>query len=146
MTEERAPTPPPVTLDVLINEIARLPTEKFKLALQAVETQLARDHELRMKQEENKILEAANARMHILFVRGLVAGFLLSLGMIVASVVVGVKGHVWLATSLSGPCLVMLAALFVLRKLDTKQLGVISRAQTNTLARLRNVAANEPRS
>jgi hypothetical protein len=144
VTEERALGPPSVTLDVLINEIARLPTEKFKLALQAVETQLARDHEFRMKQEENRILDAANARTHILFLRGLIAGFVLSVGMIAASVVVGLKGHVWLATSLSGPCLVMLAALFVLRKLDTKQLGIISRAQAGALARLRNVAADNP--
>jgi hypothetical protein len=144
MTGEAAPAPSSATLNDLINEISGLPSEKFKLALQATEAQLTRDHEFRMKQEENRVLDAASARAHVLYARGLIAGFLLSAGMITASVIVGLQGHVLLATSLSGPCLIILAALFVLRKLETNQLSIVSRPQTGVLKAVGTVSGSPP--
>jgi uncharacterized membrane protein len=100
--------------------LAQLPPEHFKLALKTVEAQLARNHELRMEQERIRVREAAESRSHALLVWGLGAGFVVVLGMIAASVVVGLQGHVWLSATLSGPGVVVLASLFVLRRLDSR--------------------------
>jgi hypothetical protein len=121
-------------LAAMMNAVAQLPPEQFELALKAVETQLARDHELRMEQERNRLVEAESVRSHALFTRGLVAGFVVVIGMVTGSVVVGVQGHVWLSASLSGPGVIVLASLFVLRRLDAKQLRLVSRGQANALA------------
>ena len=102
--------------------LAHLPPEQFKLAMKTVEAQLARNHELRMEQERNRMLNATSVRSHSLFTWGLGAGFAVVLGMIAASVVVGLRGHVWLSASLSGPGVAILASLFVLRRLDSRAL------------------------
>jgi hypothetical protein len=109
----------PGDLESLLVTLSQLPPEHFKLALKAVEAELARSHELRLEQERSRIREAADARTHALFAWGLGAGFVVVLGMIAASVVIGLKGYVWLSASLSGPGVVVLASLFVLRKLDS---------------------------
>ncbi len=100
--------------------LAQLPPEHFKLALKTVEAQLARNHELRIEQERCRVREATDARSHALFTWGLGAGFAIVLGMITASVVVGLQGHAWLSASLSGPGVAVLASLFVLRRLDSR--------------------------
>ncbi|GAA0499025.1 hypothetical protein Ade02nite_83550 [Paractinoplanes deccanensis] len=69
--------------------------------------------------------EAADARSHQLLAWGLGAGLVVVLGMLAAAVVVGVQGHVWLAASLSGPGVIALASLFVLRKLDARSVRAI---------------------
>jgi hypothetical protein len=83
---------------------------------------LARNHELQVERERCRVREAADARSHALFAWGLAAGFVVVLGMITASVVVGLQGHVWLSASLSGPGVVVMASLFVLRRLDSRHL------------------------
>lgn len=142
---------PSASLEILIKAMAELPPDRFELALKAVEAELARihtqmdhDHALRMKREDNRIVDAANARAHALFVWGLIAGFVLSAGMVTASVIVGLQGHIWLTALLSGPSVIVLASLFVLRRLETKQLSIVSRAQSSTLAEAAGSAANPP--
>ncbi|MFF0123774.1 hypothetical protein ACFYP7_31335 [Micromonospora arida] len=108
-----------------INLLAQLPPEHFKLALKTVEAQLARNHELQMEQERCHVREAADSRSHALLAWGLGAGFVVVLGMITASVVVGLQGHVWLSASLSGPGVAVLASLFVLRSLDSRNIRQI---------------------
>ena len=110
----------PSELESALITLSQLPPEQFKLALKSVEAELARSHELRMEQERNRAREAADARTHALFAWGLGAGFVVVLGMIAASVVVGLKGYVWLSASLSGPGVAVLASLFVLRRLDSR--------------------------
>jgi hypothetical protein len=109
-------------LESYMHTLERLPPEQFKLAMKTVEAQLARDHELRMERERNGLLDAANARSHALFAWGLGTGFVIVLGMITASVVVGLQGYVWLSALLSGPGVAVLASLFVLRRLDSRAL------------------------
>lgn len=75
-----------------ITALTQLPPEHFKLALRTVEAQLARNHELRIEQERSRVREAEAGRSHALFAWGLGAGFVVALGMIAASVVVGLQG------------------------------------------------------
>jgi hypothetical protein len=83
------------------------------------------DHERNLtrraaEQERSKSREAANARSHALLSRGLWAGFIVVVGMLTAAVVVGLQGHEWLAAAFSGPGVIALGSLFVLRKVDTR--------------------------
>ncbi|OEJ53491.1 hypothetical protein [Streptomyces agglomeratus] len=122
---------------------ADLPAEHLQVALKALEPQLRREHELRMaeqsaiRQMELETLraqtrDAAARRSHSLRVVGLVAGFLLSAAMLAGAVVVGMEGHVGLASMLSGPSVLALASLFVLRRSDNAQTRAVARAQAAT--------------
>ncbi|MEU7981442.1 hypothetical protein AB0B63_23305 [Micromonospora sp. NPDC049081] len=100
-----------------------LPGDRFDLVLKIVEEQLARNHELLMAREETRRQEVAAElsaeaarRSDRLLLWGLVAGLVIVLGMTAASIVVGLQGHVWLSATLSGPSVIALASLFVLRK------------------------------
>ncbi|MDX5461277.1 hypothetical protein [Micromonospora tulbaghiae] len=100
-----------------------IPDDRFELVFKTVEDQLARNHELLMVREETRRREAAAQlaaeaarRSDRLLLLGLVAGLVIVLGMTAASIVVGLQGHVWLAATLSGPSVIALASLFVLRK------------------------------
>jgi len=121
----------PGELESLLVTLSQLPAEQFKLALKAVEAELARSHELQLEQERCRVRDAADARTHALFAWGLGAGFVVVLGMIAASVMVGLKGYVWLSASLSGPGVVVLASLFVLRRLDSRYLRHNPGSQTS---------------
>lgn len=123
---------------------ADLPAEHLQAALKALEPQLRREHELRMAQQsalqqmqlESLRLETRERtarRSHFLLITGLVAGFLLSTGMLVAAVMVGMQGHIGLASMLSGPSVLALASLFVLRRSDAAQTRAVARAQANTI-------------
>lgn len=144
MTREAADVPrhQPTGLEIAM-QWADLPAEHLQVALKALERQLRREHELRMaeqsaiRQMEIESLrvqarETAARRSHVLFVIGLVAGFLLSAGMLVGAVIVGVEGHVGLASMLSGPSVIALASLFVLRRSDGAQTRAVARAHATT--------------
>ena len=45
-------------------------------------------------------------------------GFVLNMTMLIGALIVGSSGQVWLAAALSGPSVVALATLFVLRRSD----------------------------
>jgi hypothetical protein len=119
---------------------AELPAEHLQVALKALEPQLRREHELRMAQQvalqqlelESLRLQAREksaSRSHMLLITGLIAGFLLSAGMLTGAVIIGMEGHVALASMLSGPSVLALASLFVLRRSDVNQTRAVARAQ-----------------
>ncbi|MEU8176471.1 hypothetical protein AB0C14_26670 [Microbispora hainanensis] len=88
---------------------AQLPPEHLRIALKALEPQLAREHAYRMAKER---------LAHRLLMTGLIMGFGLSLVMLVAAVLVGLQGQSWLAALFSGPSMVTLVGMFVLRKFE----------------------------
>ncbi|MFE3738982.1 hypothetical protein [Streptomyces sp. NPDC059134] len=129
----RLPAPQPNGLEIAM-QWAELPPEHLRNALAALEPQLAREHEYRMAQDkalqEANLLrlrlqaeEEQNRRTHNLYMVGLIAGFIIALGMLTGAVVVGVNGEPWLAASLSGPSVLALAGLFVLRKSSSTSTG-----------------------
>lgn len=134
----------PSALD-LATQWASLPPEHLRIALKALEPQLAREHELRFEQErgaertkvalaENAAFEAADRRAHIRYLCGLSAGLLISLSMLTAAVIVAINGQSWLAAALSGPSMLALTKIFVLRRSDTEDLRQAGRVATSTLA------------
>ncbi|WP_432025233.1 hypothetical protein [Streptomyces sp. 1222.5] len=143
MTREAADTPQHehTGLEIAM-QWAELPAEHLQVALKALEPQLRREHELRMAQQAAlqqleleslrlQTREKSASRTHALLISGLIAGFLLSAGMLVGAVIVGMDGHVGLASMLSGPSVLALASLFVLRRSDVTQTRAVARAQAD---------------
>lgn len=98
---------------------AQLPPEHLRIALSALEKQMAREHEYRMtKMQQN----------YRLYMVGVIAGFIISGGMLVSAVFLGMNNQVWLAGLFGGPSVLALAALFVLRRTDATQLKIVSKA------------------
>ncbi|MFJ2807852.1 hypothetical protein [Kitasatospora sp. NPDC087271] len=120
--------------------------EKLKIALQALEPQLKREHEARMRRmddlrarEERRasaddveakrsaalekmkaelaLRESDRRRTHVYRMSGMIAGVVLSLALLGAAVAVA-PTQPWLASALSGPSLIALAKIFVLRRDD----------------------------
>jgi hypothetical protein len=134
-------------------EWAKLPAEHLKVALKALEPQLVREHEYRMAMAResnerrerqdlaNLRFEEANARRaHRLHMTGMTSGFLITVSMLSGAVMVGTQGQPWLAAMLSGPSVLALATLFVLRRSDTVQAAAVSRFGREAL----NAAAPPP--
>ncbi|MGW3117290.1 hypothetical protein ACWDBW_09095 [Streptomyces sp. NPDC001107] len=116
----------------------------MKTALKAVEPQLRREHELAMEKErvareiqiERMHLEARQAdasRTHLLFLLGLIAGFILAAEMLTGAIIVGTHGEAGLAALLAGPSLVTLAGIFVLRRKETSDTNAVRSAQQQVL-------------
>ena len=104
---------------------AELPAEHMKIALTALEPQLRRDHEARTLQlqaefqlalAEVRARDDAAKRTYRLYLGGLVAGLVVSVAMLTAAVLAGIHNQPWLAAMLSGPSVIALTTLFVLRK------------------------------
>jgi hypothetical protein len=121
---------------------ADVPPEHLEVALKALEPQLVRDQKYRMlrleiqrelslRHIENE--ESRAKRTHALYLVGLIAGFAISVGMLVGAVIVGSNGQPWLAAMLSGPSVLALATVFVLRRSDTAQSRAVARAQSLAL-------------
>jgi hypothetical protein len=70
-----------------------LPPEHLRIALTALEPQLAREHEYRMEQLRLETQAEADRRGHVLYLVGLVAGFAIVVGMLTGAVVVGSGGR-----------------------------------------------------
>lgn len=134
-------------------EVARawadVPVEHLEVALKALEPQLLRDHEYRMAQQQIdrelklKAMEAVEIRAkraHALYLAGLVAGFIITVGMLTGAVIVGSNDQPWLAAMLSGPSVLALATVFVLRRNDTTQSRAVARNQRLAL----NAATQTP--
>lgn len=98
---------------------AMLPPDHLKVALESLELELARQHELRVLHAKIRAQAEKDHRNYILYVCGLISGFIIVLSMLGASVIVGVNGLPWLSAMLAGPSLLSLAVLFVLRRADT---------------------------
>ncbi|CAM4064688.1 hypothetical protein KIPE111705_38705 [Kibdelosporangium persicum] len=102
---------------------AKLPPKHLEAALRALEPELRREHEHRL------------ARMaHVRYMCGLGAGFVIAIGMLTSAVFVGINGQPWLAALFTGPSMLALAKLFVIRRADAADARQITRAQQNALA------------
>ncbi|PKV90044.1 hypothetical protein [Streptomyces sp. TLI_146] len=125
----------------IVLQWAQLPPEHLEIALKAIEPELAREHEWRMEQARLRVQDDKDRRLHALYLGGLVAGFLLAAGMLTGAVFVGVRGAPWLAALLSGPSLISLAGLFLLRRVDSGHTRESGRAQRVALSAM---AAQQP--
>ncbi len=101
----------------------QLPPEQLEVILKAIlqksESESAREHELRLEQARLAAQNEHDRRTHTLYLGGLIAGFILAAGMITSAVIAGVHGLPWLAAVLSGPSLISLTRVFVLRRIET---------------------------
>ncbi|MEV6079369.1 hypothetical protein AB0L80_30310 [Streptomyces sp. NPDC052069] len=127
-------------------EVARawadVPVDHLEVALKALEPQLMRDHEYRMAQQqidhelELKAIEVGENRAkqaHALYLAGLAAGFIITVGMLAGAVIVGSNDQPWIAAMLSGPSVLALATVFVLRRNDAAQTLAVARSQRVTV-------------
>ncbi|MCS0639393.1 hypothetical protein NX801_27910 [Streptomyces sp. LP05-1] len=133
MTDSHRPAPAGSSLDIAM-QWAQLPPEHLKIALKALEPELARQHELRLLQERLAAEERRERRSHSLYLGGLICGFTLAAAMLTGAVVVGINGLPWLAAMLAGPSVLSLAALFVLRRTDAVSARETARAHRAALA------------
>lgn len=70
--------------------------------------------------------DAAARRTHVLHMTGLIAGFGIAVGMLGASVWLGINNQGWLAALMAGPSIIAIIKILVLRKSghdDVKEVG-----------------------
>lgn len=119
--------PPPSHAVQIARMWSRVPAEHLEVALKALEPELQREHERQLdtiRREDARKLEVlrqeqeARRQKHFRYLCGLWAGFAIAIGMLTGGVVVGVNDQPWLAVLLTGPSLIALAKIFVLRRSD----------------------------
>ncbi|MEV7793388.1 hypothetical protein AB0O68_15555 [Streptomyces sp. NPDC087512] len=116
--------------------------DQLKVALEALEPQLQREHQIRMKQleiqaqkAEREARQAREKRQHAFKMTSLVVGAVVSVAMLGAGVYVA-KDAWWLATLLCGPSLIGMALIIILRRHDAE----IMKAVTDAARRSTNSA------
>jgi hypothetical protein len=119
----------PVTGVEIAAEWAKLPPEHLQVALKALNPQLEREHLARIEQMRISAQSAQDIRQFRIQVYSLWAGFFLSLVMLGASVYVAVNGQAWLALAFSGPSLLALTKIFVLRRSDSYDMQAMVSSQ-----------------
>ena len=92
---------------------AEIPPEYLERALSALDRNQKRDHEYRLEVLRQKQREKQNK--HVLYLRGLWAGLAIVVVMLGAAVVVGLNNQPSLAIAFTGPSLIALVTLFVMR-------------------------------
>lgn len=118
--------------------------EKLEVAFKALEPQLKREHQVRLRQLDNQRAEAERQhtaeqaeaerrRNHTYRMSGLIAGVVLSLSMLVGGVLVA-PDQPWLAAALCGPSLLALAKVFVLQRSDRGDMKGATRASQDAAA------------
>lgn len=105
---------------------AVLPPEHLRVALAALEPQLAREHDYRLRQL--KAQTEQDQRSDALTRRGQNFGLVIALAMLAAAVVVAFDRMQILAAIFAGPGLLALAKLFVLRKSDANDMNAVAAA------------------
>ncbi|MGW4878909.1 hypothetical protein ACWEPI_20395 [Streptomyces sp. NPDC004262] len=138
------PTSPQMNSLEIALQWAQLPSEHLEIALKALEPELARQHELRLLEVRLRVQEEKDRRTHYLYLAGLVAGFVVVVSMLTAAVVVGVNGLPWLSAMLSGPSVLSLAGLFVLRRVDSGSARETGRAHRAALIAAQQGVSNSP--
>jgi hypothetical protein len=125
--------------------------EQLKVAFEALEPQLKREHQIRLRQldmqreaaaradekaeaaAEREVRLAREKRQHALWMTGLYVGAVISVAMLGAGIFVA-KDVWWLAIMLCGPSLIAMGKLYVLRRSDAKDMQAVSqgaRSATN---------------
>ncbi|WP_431042641.1 hypothetical protein ACQUSR_12445 [Streptomyces sp. P1-3] len=123
--------------------------EQLKVAFEALEPQLNREHQIRLRQlelqreaskrsaanaaraAEREAHEAREQRQHTFRLASLYAGVIVSVAMLGAGVYVA-KDVWWLATLLCGPSLIALVRIFVLRRSDADDMRAITGSARNS--------------
>lgn len=95
---------------------AELPPEHLRAALRMLESQLAREHEYKKAILEAETQQAKNRQTYMLHMTGLYVGVALALAMLAAAVALGINGQPWLATLMTGPSLIALIKIVILRQ------------------------------
>ncbi|MFD8545777.1 hypothetical protein [Streptomyces sp. NPDC059649] len=108
--------------------------EQLQVALAALEPQLKREHQIRIKQldmqtkkAERQTREAREIRQHRFRMASLIVGSVLSIAMLAAGVYVA-KDAWWLASLLCGPSLISMAAIIILRRHDNEAMKAVADA------------------
>jgi len=112
--------------------------EQLKVALEALEPQLKREHQLRVRQldmqreaaaraDERMVCLAREKRQHTLWMTGLYVGAVISVAMLGASIYVA-KDVWWLSIMLCGPSLIAMGKLYVLRRSDADDMKAVSQS------------------
>lgn len=118
-------------------EWVKMPAEKLKIALEAIEPQMVRDHEramyaLKIRERQIEVEQAQFSlrleRSHRLSMIGKSLGFAIAMATMTAAVITDLHGDRWLPALLAGPSLLALAKLFVLRKSDASDMKAVNRA------------------
>ncbi|MEU4039102.1 hypothetical protein [Streptomyces collinus] len=122
--------------------------EQLKIAFEALEPQLKRDHQARLKRlemqreaatradenaraaAERKLRMVQEKRQHALWTARLCVGAVISITMLGAGVYVA-KDVWWLAIMLCGPSLLAMGKLYVLQRSDTTDMDAVTRAARN---------------
>ncbi|MFF0737744.1 hypothetical protein ACFYVK_39795 [Streptomyces chartreusis] len=122
--------------------------EQLKIAFEALEPQLKRDHQallkrLEMQREaatradenataaaEREVRLAQEKRQHALWTARLYVGAVISITMLGAGIYVA-KDVWWLAIMLCGPSLLAMGKLYVLQRSDTTDMDAVTRAARN---------------
>lgn len=120
---------PPMTGIEIATEWAKLPPEHLQVALKALNPQLEREHLARVEQMRISAQNAQDLRQFRIQVYSLWAGFCLSLVMLGAAVFVAVNDQAWLALAFSGPSLLALTKIFVLRRSDSNDIRAMVSSQ-----------------
>ncbi|WP_316759963.1 hypothetical protein [Streptomyces herbicida] len=113
----------------IATEWAKLPPEHLQVALKALNPQLEREHLARIEQMRISAQNTQCLRQFRIQVYSLWAGFFLSLVMLGAAVFVGVNNQPWLALGFSGPSLLALTKIFVLRRSDSYDMRAMVSSQ-----------------
>ncbi|MGW7786859.1 hypothetical protein [Streptomyces tricolor] len=117
--------------------------EQLKVAFEALEPQLKREHQIRLRQldmqreaaaradekaeaaAEREVRLAREKRQHALWMTGLYVGAVISVAMLGAGIYVA-KDVWWLAIMLCGPSLIAMGKLYVLRRNDAQDIQTVS--------------------
>ncbi|WP_210593783.1 hypothetical protein [Streptomyces sp. GESEQ-35] len=104
-------------------EWAQLPPAHLRAALRALEPQMERDHELAKMERKNR---------HVLNIMGLISGFILAICSLGGAIYFGVRGQLWGTAVLTGPSILVMIRVFVLRKTEKSDLR-LSRSALDSL-------------
>ncbi|MFJ9832847.1 hypothetical protein ACIRU2_15880 [Streptomyces sp. NPDC101169] len=145
MTIESGSAWPPRNEDPMLSagmDIARqwgqLSPDHLKLALEALEPQMRREHQLRIKQldfqakkAEQEAKSERDRRRHQFKMASLIVGAVLAAAMLGGGVYVA-KDNWWLATLLCGPSLIALAKIVFLRRSDPDDMKLVAAASKHS--------------
>jgi hypothetical protein len=89
-----------------------LPPEHLRIAINALEPQLAREHEYRLEQLRTR--ERISRRQHVQYMAGLISTLVIAGGLLVGAIAVGLQGGKFLALALASPSIVSIFLIAVL--------------------------------
>lgn len=110
---------------------SKIPSEHLEIALKALEPELQREHQRRLA--EQRQIERDAQRKHVRYLCGLWAGLSLAVVMLTVGVILAIYGLLWPALLCTGPSLVAMAKIFVLRRSDPEDIRAVGQMQHESL-------------